>query len=401
MDVREKNVLVVACAGHFLAHFSMLVFPALVVPIGTDLTTLSFDEILALSFPSYLAFGLTALPAGFLAARFKARHLLALGALLVAVGAFGAGLTGTADNLMLWLLLIGVGAGFYHPVGTALVSNTIRSRGKGHGILGACGNVGIAAAPFTAGAIAFAAGWRSAYEILGVIALGVALLTLWMRVDEGTVEPSARVQKDLDASIRQRVMLFVVLAASMTLAGFVYRGFHVLLPTHLGESLFSAEDLVSGSANFWSTLYTTGALILAAGGQLLGGRLADRFSLVWGLLLFHALSFPMLLGVAFIQGPFLPFFAGWFAFFNLGMQPFENSLVARYIPPRHRSIGYGLKFVFSFGVGSVAVLYAGQRETVAGTAGAMGAFLPFLLGVVVLTALLGILERSVEQGHRE
>ena len=399
MDSREKNVLLIASVNHFLAHFAMLFFPALVIPIEKDFSGLDQASVLALSFPGYLAFGITALPAGFLAARFSARLLLAAGAAVVALGALGAGLLGDEQSLPYWLLLIGIGAGFYHPVGLALVSNTIRKRGKGHGIQGIFGNVGIAAAPFCAGALAFAVDWRFAYEVLGVVALCALGITLAIQVNERSVTPSSRVQADIETSVGGRVLLFMTLAGAMVLAGFVYRGFHVLLPAHFVDGLFAPRGFEADSGNFWATLCTTLVLTLAAGGQLLGGRLADRINLVWGLLLFHAISFPMLLGVSFIEGLFLPFFAGWFAFFNLGMQPFENSLVARYIPSQYRSIGYGLKFVLSFGIGSLAVLYAG-RDTYKSTGEALSAFLPFLVGVVALTAVLGVLERSMGQGER-
>ena len=47
--------------------------------------------------------------------------------------------------------------------------------------------------------------------------------------------------------------------------------------------------------------------------------------------------------------------AAAFVFFSLGMQPIENSLFARYAPPHRRATVYGLKFVCTFGVGSLAV----------------------------------------------
>ena len=41
--------------------------------------------------------------------------------------------------------------------------------------------------------------------------------------------------------------------------------------------------------------------------------------------------------------------------FNLGMQPIENSLVARMTPVRFRSFAYGLKFVTTLGIGAFSV----------------------------------------------
>ncbi|MFQ5601407.1 MAG: hypothetical protein ACE5G2_12755, partial [Candidatus Krumholzibacteriia bacterium] len=46
---------------------------------------------------------------------------------------------------------------------------------------------------------------------------------------------------------------------------------------------------------------------------------------------------------------------GGFVLFSLGMQPIENSLVARFTPERWRSTSYGVKFVLNLGVGSLAV----------------------------------------------
>ncbi len=44
-----------------------------------------------------------------------------------------------------------------------------------------------------------------------------------------------------------------------------------------------------------------------------------------------------------------------FVFFSIGMQPIENSLVARFTPDRWRATGYGLKFSVVFGIGALSV----------------------------------------------
>ena len=61
MTSNERNVLVTTCFGHFLSHFNMLVFPAVVVPLTLRLD-MSLAQVLGLSFWMYLFFGLSALP---------------------------------------------------------------------------------------------------------------------------------------------------------------------------------------------------------------------------------------------------------------------------------------------------------------------------------------------------
>jgi FSR family fosmidomycin resistance protein-like MFS transporter len=45
-------------------------------------------------------------------------------------------------------------------------------------------------------------------------------------------------------------------------------------------------------------------------------------------------------------------------FFAWGMQPIENSLVARLTPEKLRATSYGFKFISTFGVGSLSVITA-------------------------------------------
>ena len=52
MDSRESRILVATCYGHFMSHFNMLVFPAVVLPLANRLN-MSMGYILDLSFWMY------------------------------------------------------------------------------------------------------------------------------------------------------------------------------------------------------------------------------------------------------------------------------------------------------------------------------------------------------------
>jgi hypothetical protein len=69
-----------------------------------------------------------------------------------------------------------------------------------------------------------------------------------------------------------------------------------------------------------------------------------------------------------------------FVFFSLGMQPIENSLFYACAPPRWRATAYGLKFVLTFGVGSLAVWMVRWADA----AGGLSYAILCLAGVVTL-----------------
>jgi hypothetical protein len=51
--------------------------------------------------------------------------------------------------------------------------------------------------------------------------------------------------------------------------------------------------------------------------------------------------------------------AAAYVFFALGIQPIENSLIAKFTPRKWRSTGYGISSVLIFGVGALAVYLVG------------------------------------------
>ncbi len=57
-----------------MSHFNMLAFPAVVIPL-TGLLKMDIAGVLAISFWMYLLFGITALPWGMVADRWKVQPL--------------------------------------------------------------------------------------------------------------------------------------------------------------------------------------------------------------------------------------------------------------------------------------------------------------------------------------
>lgn len=336
----ERNVLILTGVGHFSTHWFELMFPTLAVTLAAE-QRVPIQDVLGWSFAGYLLFGLGALPAGLIADRVGGRHLL-LGALFgLGVASLAASEAESGRALSLCLAVMGACASVYHPVGMSLITRTIDARGRALGVNGVFGNVAIALTPVLTALLCAQVGWQGAYRVVGyamcALAVGCAFLPIDERTRLAAPRPLAGRPRSLGA--------FALLLLAATLAGISYRGNTLLQPGYFAERV---PALGYGLAT--SLVYLFGI-----GGQYLGGLLADRHDQRRLYLAFHALSLPALLAMAVLSGVPLLGSAAVFLFFSLGMQPIENSLYAHFTPERWRGTAYGLKFVCTFGIGSLAV----------------------------------------------
>jgi hypothetical protein len=189
---------------------------------------------------------------------------------------------------------------------------------------------------------------------------------------------------------------FLILLAAMMLGGIAYRGATVILPAYFelkntGIQAFLAQFFGSGvSGNLVAT--TTASLIYLIGmfGQYTGGRAGERFDLRYAYLVFHAVAIPAVLLMSVAANIPLVMLTVVYMFFLLGMQPLENTLVARFTPPKFRHSAYGAKFVLTFGTGSIAVKILGSIEKAWGiestffVLGGVSALLVGTIGLLIL-----------------
>lgn len=376
----RRRILVITSAVHFFAHFNILIFPAIAVPVMEE-TGMSLDQVLRLSFFMYLLYGFCGLPSGLIADRWNARGMLIVCAIGMGVACVMAAFSRDNFAFMASLALIGVFASIYHPAGLSVISKAIRDRGNALGINGVFGNFGIALSPFVTGFLTFFMGWRWAYAVPGIIGIASGLLFLGLPVkedlddgEETWSESERRSSRGGSESERRSgeyengyVKYFMILCVALLMGGLAYRGHTLILPVYLEmrtEFLKGFIDGLSsvpyqGTGTLASTILASGAYVVGVLGQIVAGRMADRFDLRVLYLTFHLLSIPLLLMIAVFTGVPLFLAAAAYALFGLGMQPVENSLVAFFTPKKWRSTSYGIKFVLNFGVGSIAVYLVG------------------------------------------
>ncbi len=365
MNPNERNILTTTCFGHFLSHFNMLFFPALVIPL-TRIYDLELHSIIALSFWMYMLFGLTALPWGLLSDRYGPKRLML-------IFYSGAGLSAVAAGFFLdspWLFsasLAGVGlfSGIYHPAGLGLITKGISKMSMALGYNGMAGNLGLALAPIFAGVINYFSGPKAAFLFLGGLNLLGAMIMLMLPVAE------AKAASRQKAPLYHGLLIgFIVLCFCIVLQGLAYRGTSVILPTYFemkNEGLYKyLNELqgILGSKNVAATALTSIVYFVGIFGQFLGGWTAQRFDPRKAYLAFHSLSIPMVLLMAYTTDIPLILVSMAYLLFLLGMQPIENTLIAQLSPEKLRHSAYGVKFMLSFGVGALAVYLVGWIESV-------------------------------------
>jgi MFS family permease len=392
MNSRERRILLTTCYGHFMSHFNMLVFPALVLPLAGQLK-MDMAYVLDLSFWMYCLFGVTALPWGMIADRWGAKPLFLIYYL-------GAGLSGLAASLLIdnpaglsiALAALGLFSGIYHPIGLGMISKEINRVSLGMGYNGMFGNLGLATAPLLTGLLNWLWGPQAAYLALGALnLLGVGLMSILPPIGD---HRSDKKESDEDNGL---LGAFLVLLVAMMLGGIVYRGATVILPAYFelkNQGIFQWFSLMAGvglSKNLVATSVTSFIYIVGMLGQYTGGRVAERFDLRFCYLVFHALTIPAAALMAVAVDLPLVALAMIYFFFLLGMQPIENTLVAKFTPKRFHHSAFGSKFVLTFGVGALSVKMIKVIET---TFGIEPVFYALAITSIVLVGVILMLIRK-------
>ncbi len=364
----EKKIILFTSVSHFLFHFYEIAFPALTVPLMLSLD-LDLKDVLQMGFPMYLMFGLLALPWGIFSDRFSNRLGLAVCFLGGGAGALIAAFSSTPAMITLSLAAIGCFACISHPAGMGLISHSTNKVGTSLGIFSVAGSIGLVVGPFLAAFLNWLAGWKLAYLAAGVFSLAWGAAILCVRIEEAPVHHDDEATAPRPSSSSQghplgRLLLFFSI---VTLGGLAYRINIVALPAYLElKAAFLAQYVqglgvhkLAGTATLAAAALTSIVYFFGIIGQFISGKIADRRELRGLYILFNAASLPFILMMAFFSDARLVLASAAYVFFALGLQPIENSLIAKFTPRRWRSTGYGFAMILIFGVGALAVFVVG------------------------------------------
>jgi predicted MFS family arabinose efflux permease len=362
---------------HGVVHASVLLLPlpALLSDVRRSFGV-SLLSVLGVANLMYLAFGLAAIPAGFLADRVGSRRML-----VTAAGGCGTALLLVALAPSFWvfsagLVLLGLSAGVYHPSGLSLLSRGVASgeRGRAIGIHGVGGTLGEALAPAWAAFFAASFGWRTGFAATGLLALASVALATTLPAEAHEHGPArapggARGEGWTCRSFagallgfwRSRPLRWLLL--SMIAGGLVYRGVLTFLPLHLWDSSgASASYLISG-------VLLAGHPIGELAAEALGEEARERLFLAE-----VALYVPVLLLLGLTSGVGLVALALCFGFLWYLSQPLANALTAAHAETKDHGLLYGIQFAATFGVGSFATTFGGLLHARGGSSLALLGF---------------------------
>jgi MFS family permease len=386
MGKLENRVVSYTAFCHGLVHVLELTFGVVLMGIAETFGARLFVlGLLANIFG--LAFGMTALPSGYLADRMSEARLLTLCCLGMGLSSIAVGLSPNVYILGGALFVLGVSVGILHPTGAAFVARIASRPGQGFGYFGIGGNLGVAFGPVIAGGIAASLGWRAAYLTFSVPALVLGLLFyLADRSLPPPEVPAGSGRHEDPVALRPYLMVLLLLFAAQVMNGLTYRGVVTFLPSYLAERVTFSFLNIDGLLLAGS--FTTVALVFGVAGISLGGYLSDRTRPEWLALFIAFASAAALLPMGVSHGLALIGWASLFGFVYFMGQPVYNVLIASHSPRNWRGRIYGIAFFCVFGVGSFSATLLGyiaerlEKQWVFPVIGG------FQLVVLVLAALL-------------
>jgi predicted MFS family arabinose efflux permease len=376
--------------AHAIDHYVMLILATAVIELALVYHR-SYAELIALGTPSFIAFGVFSLPAGWLADRWSRRNMMVLFYLGCGAALTAAGLAPDLVVLAVALGVLGVFAAIYHPVGTAMLMEQATARGRSVAFNGVCGNLGVALAAGSTAALIYAFGWRGAFLVPAVVCVVTGLVYLRLVPDDrhkgvkrGSA-PDVALEPWVAATI---VALFVLIALS---AGLVFHIATISLPKLVDERLGLDVSLmqVGGLATL---IFMCGAIA-----QLAIGRLVERFPLHLLFATVGALQFAGVAWAAYASGPML-LVALAVAMAAIYAQVTVNDLViARYTADAWRGRVFAVRYFLTFLVSGAAVSMIAYLYGRGGFDLVLGTTVVIALGFVVGTTLIAVLVNGVEK----
>jgi predicted MFS family arabinose efflux permease len=347
-------VLVAVATGWLFVLGTRVVLPALLpqikVAFGLDNATAGLLVTLL-----WGAYALTQFPAGVLIDRIGERRTLVTSVVVAVVGILALTVAPTFLAFVAGLLLFGLGSGLYAPPRVTVLSRTFADNdGTALGVTFAIGNLGAAALPPIAAAIALWVGWRAGFGFVAPL-LAIVGIALWTVVPRRSSTPGATGELSRRAAsrvVRAVLARKVVLSwVALTMMLFAYQGLGAFLPIYLIE----AKGLGQGvAAVLYSVFYASGAI-----SQSFAGTAADVYgsptvlSAIAGFGVLTLVALPAVDGV-WALAPLVVLLGT-----RLGIGPVGNGYVTAMLPADVQGTGYGLFRAFYLAVGATGSLFVG------------------------------------------
>ncbi len=362
--MRERLHFLLLNIGHFMDHLFTLIFATVAALALHREWGLGYADLLKYATPGFFAFGLFALPAGWLADKWSRDGMMSSFFIGIGLAYIATAFARTPFEVGLGLFVVGVFAAIYHPVGLAIVVEKWRNTGMRIAVNGVWGNLGVASAALITGYFIDHGGWRTAFIVPGVVSIAIGIAYTALRWEEIT-RPRPKVKaavaaRDVPADVKAllfRVSMIVFLTTAVS--SIVFQSTTFALPKVFDERLggIAVSATVLGQLAFL-------VFALASIGQLIVGHYLDRLG---PRTVFAAAA---LAQVIFFGA--MPGLADWaalvcamaFMLAAFGQIPINDYMIGRLADGAWRARIYGVRYVVSFTVlGAALPLIAFVYET--------------------------------------
>lgn len=349
---RDKVEYLFLNVGHFLDHFFMLIFATAAALQLTREWGLSYAELIPYATPGFIAFGVCAIPAGWLADKWSGEGMMAVFFIGIGLSSIFAGFASDPKQIAIGLTMVGVFASIYHPVGLAMVVRGKAKTGLRLAINGVWGNLGVASAALLTAFLIDMSGWRSAFYLTGVLSVFIGVFYWWFirgyPEDPGITKAKAAVNQGSGTANLWRI--FAIILVTTAIGGLIFQSTTFALPKILDERLTNLAG--SATMNGW---YAFLVFSIAAGGQVVVGKLLDHYPVK--LIFATVAALQCLLFAVMIQshGQLALLVSIAFMLVVFGQIPINDVLLGRVVSSEWRSRAYALRYLVTFSVMASAV----------------------------------------------
>lgn len=343
--------------GHFLDHYFMLIFATVAALRLSSEWGMSYAELIPYATPGFIAFGVCAIPAGWLADKWSREGMMAIFFVGIGLSSVLAGMTNSPLQIAASLALVGIFAAIYHPVGLAMVVQGRTKTGIPLAVNGIFGNMGVACAALLTGFFIDSTGWRSAFIISGVVSVCIGVLYFFFIRAQSQQQTDAnqavtKTNKPAANALARSTLfrVFGIVLFTTAIGGVIFQSTTFALPKVFEERLTTFAD--TATLVGW---YTFIVFAVAAFAQLVVGYLVDNYSVrvvFASVALMQAVFFTLMMQLSGVAA-LLVAIAFMLAVF--GQIPINDVLVGRMARSEWRSRAYAIRYVVTFSVMASAV----------------------------------------------
>ena len=356
-DAARKRSIAFLNWAHAIDHFVLLIFPTVVIGLEVVYQR-PYSELIALSSAAFVAFGIFALPAGWLADRWSRRNMMAAFYFGCGLSLAGAAFAPTLLWLAVAMFALGIFAAIYHPVGMAMLIEASGAKGRTLAFNGVCGNLGVSLAAGISAALATWLGWRAAFLVPAVICIATGFIYLWLTPDDAHQAAGREKVPAVPLTARLAAMLFGLFIVIALSAGLTFNVLTIALPKIVDERL--AVDMPLIVVGSVATL----VLVCGALAQLTVGRLVERVP--------PHVIFATVTGIGFLGNLWAAYSSGVSLLIALaiavaaiyGQVTVNDMIMARYTADAWRGRVYAVRYFLLFisagaAIGMISLLHKG------------------------------------------